>query len=58
MTACEWDREVHVDKLIRILAEVKGEPDLGAQIGPDTDMINELGLGGFLTAAERGGDLS
>ena len=33
-----------MDKLIRILAEVKSEPDLAAQIGPGTDIINELGL--------------
>ena len=33
-----------VDELIRILAEVKGEPDLGMQIGPGTDIVNELGL--------------
>jgi acyl carrier protein len=35
---------VRVDRLVRILAEVKGEPDLAARIAPGTDIINELGL--------------
>ncbi len=33
-----------MDKLVQILAEVKGEPDLAAHISPSTDIINELGL--------------
>ncbi len=33
-----------MDRLIRILAEMQTDPDLAEQIGPSTDIINELGL--------------
>jgi acyl carrier protein len=33
-----------LEKLIQILAEIVNEPDLAGQIGPGTDIINELGL--------------
>jgi acyl carrier protein len=35
---------VGVDRLIRILAEMQTDPDLAEQIGPSTDIINEIGL--------------
>ncbi len=33
-----------MDQLVQILAEIKNEPDLAGKIGPDTDIINGLGL--------------
>ena len=38
-----------MDKLIRILAEIKNEPDLVSRITPRTDLINELGLDSLQT---------
>ena len=33
-----------MDKLVQILREVKDEPALTESIGPDTDIINQVGL--------------